>query len=100
MRVLARFIIAALLTIPCSFFIASADPARAAREQRAMLDVLVGGEGGESAIRRFFFEKTRELILRESYTAVASPVRSVDIVRDVFKAVPIHWVCELVRRLL
>ncbi|OJT01856.1 Linoleate 10R-lipoxygenase [Trametes pubescens] len=77
------------------FFIASADPARAAREQRAMLDVLVGGEGGESAIRRFFFEKTRELILRESYTAVASPVRSVDIVRDVFKAVPIHWVCEL-----
>lgn len=65
-----------------------------------MLDVLVGGEGGESAIRRFFFEKTRELILRESYTAVASPVRSVDIVRDVLKAVPIHWVCELVRQIL
>ncbi|KAH9857342.1 linoleate diol synthase [Lenzites betulinus] len=77
------------------FFIASNDPARAAREQRAMLDVLVGAPGGEGAVRRYFFEKTRELILRESYAAVASEVRSVDIVRDVFKAVPIHWTAEL-----
>ncbi|KAI0819154.1 linoleate diol synthase [Trametes gibbosa] len=77
------------------FFIASTDPARAAREQRAMLDVLVGAPGGEGAVRRYFFEKTRELILSESCATVASAVRSVDVVRDVFKAVPIHWVAEL-----
>ncbi|KAI0369199.1 linoleate diol synthase [Pilatotrama ljubarskyi] len=77
------------------FFIASDDPERAAREQRAMLNLLVGAPGGESEIRRFFFERTRELMLHQSCPTVSSPVRSVDVVRDVFKVVPIQWACEL-----
>ncbi|KAI0630845.1 linoleate diol synthase [Trametes polyzona] len=77
------------------FYIASDDPAKAAREQRAMLDALVGGPGGDASIRKFFYEKTRELMLRESCPAVASDVRSLDIVRDVFKVVPIYWASEL-----
>ncbi|KAI9064021.1 linoleate diol synthase [Trametes sanguinea] len=77
------------------FFIASSDPARAAREQRAMQNVLAGDADAEAAIKRFFFEKTRELMLHESCSTVGSPVRSVDIVRDVFKVLPIHWVAEL-----
>ncbi|CDO73323.1 hypothetical protein BN946_scf185008.g86 [Trametes cinnabarina] len=77
------------------FFIASNDPAGAAREQRAMLNVLAGDPYTETATKRFFFEKTREFMLRESCSTVASPVRSVDIVRNVFRAVPIYWVAEL-----
>ncbi|KAI0654091.1 linoleate diol synthase [Cubamyces menziesii] len=83
------------ITRGAGFFIASPDPARAAREQRGLLDALVGGPGGEDRIRRFFFEKTRELMVHASYTGVGTAQRSVDIVRDVFRLVPIYWVCDL-----
>ncbi|KAI8996529.1 linoleate diol synthase [Trametes punicea] len=86
---------AARLVRGSGFFIASDDPARAAREQREMLDALVGAPGAEAEIKRFFYEKTRLLMVHESCTTVASSIRSVDIVRDVFRLVPIHWVCDL-----
>lgn len=75
---------------------ASDDPARAAREQRALVGVLAEST---DKITGFFYEKTRELMQRESYALVQSSTRAVDIVRDVLKYVPIHWASELVRAL-
>ncbi|KAI0766618.1 linoleate diol synthase [Trametes elegans] len=77
------------------FFIASPDPGRAAREQRAMLDALVGGPQGDAAVKKAFYDRARALMLHESYAGVASPVRSVDIVRDVLRPLPLFWVCDL-----
>lgn len=84
------------LTILRSFFIASNDPAKATREKRGLLKALVGSPGAEDDIKEFFYEKTRELMLRESCQSVGSSVHTVDIVRDVLKVVPIHWACGLV----
>ncbi|KAI0642463.1 linoleate diol synthase [Trametes meyenii] len=77
------------------FFVAANDLVRAAREQREVLDALVGAPGAENQIRKFFFTKTRELVLAGSCQTVGSPVRSVDIVRDVLKLVPIYWISDL-----
>ncbi|OSX64325.1 hypothetical protein POSPLADRAFT_1054938 [Postia placenta MAD-698-R-SB12] len=74
------------------FFMASDDPARAEREQRALVGVLAEST---DKITGFFYEKTRELMQRESYALVQSSTRAVDIVRDVLKYVPIHWASEL-----
>ena len=35
-------------------------------------------------------------MVHASYTGVGTAQRSVDIVRDVFRLVPIYWVCDLV----
>ena len=70
------------------FFIASDNPSRAAMEQRAMVGVL---SGYEDQILQFFYDKTRELMVRESYSLVGVKTRSLDIVRDVLKYIPLHW---------
>lgn len=70
------------------FFIASDSPSRAAREQHAMVGVL---EGYEGQILSFFYEKTRELMVQQSYSLVGVKTRSLDIVRDVLKYIPLHW---------
>ncbi|KAI0923759.1 hypothetical protein AcV5_009223 [Taiwanofungus camphoratus] len=77
------------------FFMSSDNPARAAREQRAFLSALVGAPSSPDNITSFFYRKTRELMLQESYSLVGSPTKNVDIVRDVLKFVPIHWASEL-----
>ncbi|OBZ73945.1 Linoleate 10R-lipoxygenase [Grifola frondosa] len=77
------------------FFIASDNAARGAREQRALLNALINEPGSAEKITDYFYQKTRELMLCESYTCVASTTRNVDIVRDVLKFVPLHWACEL-----
>lgn len=88
---------AAYMSLGCSFYIASGDSAKAAREQRTMLDVLVGEKGSEEKIKQFFFDKTRELMERESCTTVAKGIHTVDIVRSVLRVVPIYWACDMVR---
>lgn len=88
----------AYLNVGCSFYIASADPARAAREERMMLDALVGETGSEEKIKQFFFDKTRELMERESCKTVAKGIHTVDLVRSVLRVVPIYWACDMVRR--
>ncbi|PCH36246.1 linoleate diol synthase [Wolfiporia cocos MD-104 SS10] len=75
------------------FFIASDDPARAAREQRAMLGVLEEFSGG---IIDSIYQKTRELMLSQSYTSVGTLTRHVDLMRDVVKYAPIHWASKFV----
>ena len=84
--------------VRCRFFIASNEPSKAAREQRELVEALVGKGGGEDNVKRFFFEKTRELVERESCRAVGSSTRTVDVVRDVLKVVPIYWACDMVSR--
>ena len=57
---------------------------------------MLGSQGGENAIKQFFYEKTRELMQGESCRSVGTSVHTVDIVRDVLKIVPLHWACGLV----
>ncbi|RPD64148.1 heme peroxidase [Lentinus tigrinus ALCF2SS1-6] len=77
------------------FFIASNDPAKASREQRDLLKALLGAQGAQDNIKQFFYEKTRELMQRESCQSVGTSVHTVDIVRDVLRVVPIYWACDL-----
>ncbi len=84
------------LTTLRRFFIASNDPAKATREQRGLVQALVGSQGAEDDIKKFFYEKTRELMQRESCQSVGTSVRTVDVVRDVLKVVPIYWACDVV----
>ena len=80
----------------CSFFIASTDAARAQREQRAMLQTLTSAPGSADQITQFFYQKTRELMVSEAWTGVGISTKSVDVVRDVLKYVPIVWASEVV----
>lgn len=57
-------------------------------EQRAIMGVL---NGYEDQILQFFYDKTRALMQSESYSLVGVKTRSLDIVRDVLKYIPIHW---------
>ncbi|EKM53767.1 uncharacterized protein PHACADRAFT_260261 [Phanerochaete carnosa HHB-10118-sp] len=77
------------------FFLASNDPARAQREQRAMLGALAGAPGSVEKIAEFFYRKTREMMVSEAWTGVGRSTKSVDVARDVLKYVPIYWACEV-----
>lgn len=79
-----------------SFFISPSDPVRGQREQRATLDALIGSPGALDEIARSFYQKTRELMVAQSWSVVGKPVRSVDVVRDVLKFVPLYWASEVV----
>ena len=57
----------------------------------------MGAPQFEQTVQDFFYHKTRELMQRESCGVVGGSTRTVDIVRDVLKLVPIHWVCDMVR---
>lgn len=65
-------------------------------EQLKVLGALAGTAEAGAEIAKFFFEKTRELIKSNSFNLSGSKTRSVNIVRDVLKAVPIHWVADIV----
>ncbi|CCL98613.1 uncharacterized protein FIBRA_00615 [Fibroporia radiculosa] len=73
------------------FYIASDSPARAGREQRAMIGVL---SKSADEMAEFFYQKTRDLMLLNAYASVGSQTKNVDIVRDVLKYVPIYWASE------
>ncbi|KAI0343269.1 linoleate diol synthase [Trametopsis cervina] len=77
------------------FYIASDDPARASREQRAMINALVGAPDALDKTTKYFYDKTRELMVAQSWTTVGATAKHVDIVRDVLKYVPVHWVAEV-----
>ncbi|EMD39204.1 hypothetical protein CERSUDRAFT_112882 [Gelatoporia subvermispora B] len=86
---------AALVVSGNGFFIASGDPERALGEHEAFVKALVAASGSEQEIADWFFAKTRELMIGESYTAVGSQTKHVDIVRDVLRHVPMHWAADL-----
>ncbi|KAK7686255.1 hypothetical protein QCA50_010475 [Cerrena zonata] len=77
------------------FFIASSDSVRGEREQRAVLQALTDAPGSVSKITEYFYRKTRELMLQQSYPCVGVATRNVDLGRDVLKYVPVYWACEL-----
>ena len=62
-----------------------------------MLQALTAAPGSADAIAGFFYDKTRELMVSEAWTLVNQTVKSVDVVRDVLKFLPVYWASEVVR---
>jgi linoleate 10R-lipoxygenase len=78
--------------------LATHNTARGEREQRNTLRAIADTQEKIDSVAKYFYDTTRMLIARHSYTLVGGQRKSVDIVRDVLKAVPIHWVAtQLVR---
>ncbi len=46
---------------------------------------------------KWFFDKTRELIGGKSYTVYEKAPKSVDVVKDVLRLIPVHWAAKVVR---
>ena len=63
-----------------------------------MLDVLTGAPGELDTIAEAFYNKTRELMVAESWTSTTyeKKFKNVDVVRDVLKYVPLYWACDVV----
>ena len=62
-----------------------------------MLEALTGAPGSLDKIAESFYNKTRELMISQSWPCVGQNVRNIDIARDVLKFVPLYWACEVVR---
>lgn len=65
-----------------------------------MLQALTGAPGSVDQIVQFFYQKTKEMMISEAWTGVGKSTKSVDIVRDVLKYVPIYWASEVVHLLV
>ena len=78
------------------FFLATSAPERGEREQRQTLKALAETPEQVDAITKFFYESTKALIAKESYKLVGGKRSGLDIVRDVFRVVPIQWVATQV----
>ena len=78
------------------FFLATDTPERGEREQRQILKALAETPEQVDAITKFFYENTKALIAKESYKLVGNKQSALDIVRDVFRVVPIQWVATQV----
>lgn len=83
------------------FFLASTDVARSEKERGEVLAALTPNREAADDIGQYFFNKTRELLTSSSYSLVGGKSRCSDVVRDVFKYVPIYWAAsEIVSRTL
>jgi linoleate 10R-lipoxygenase len=78
------------------FFLATDAPERGEREQRSIFKALAETPEQVEAITKFFYETTKALIAKESYKLVGGQKSALDIVRDVFRVVPIQWVASQV----
>ena len=78
------------------FFLATDAPERGEREQSQVFKALAGTPDQVAAITKFFYETTKALIAEESYGLVGGKTSGLDIVRDVFRVVPIRWVATQV----
>jgi linoleate 10R-lipoxygenase len=81
------------------FFLASNNDAESQRDQLEALRVLQTSPDQAEKIARYFYEKTRELIISKSFAVSDQGFKVVDIVRDVLRYVPLCWaatelVCE------
>ena len=74
------------------FFLATDAPDRGEREQRQVFKALAETAEQVDAITKFFYEYTKAVISKESYKLVGGKKSALDIVRDVFRVVPIQWV--------
>ncbi|KAG9313033.1 heme peroxidase [Chiua virens] len=70
------------------FFCASAD---AAQVQKEFISALAPSPEAIEKIGQYFYKKTTELISTASYPLIGSNTRSVNIVNDVLKLVPVYW---------
>ncbi|KAI9509771.1 linoleate diol synthase [Russula earlei] len=73
------------------FFLASNNDAESQRDQREVLRVLQSSPDQPEKIARYFYERTRKLIISKSYTLAPKGVKFVDIVYDVLRYVPLYW---------
>lgn len=80
------------------FFLATDSPERGEREQRQIFKALAETPEQVELITNFFYERTKSLIAKESFTLVGGTKSALDIVRDVFRVVPIQWVATQVVR--
>ena len=78
------------------FFLATSAPESGEREQRQMLKALAETPEQVEAITKFFYQTTKALIAKDSYKLVGGKRSGLDIVRDVFRVVPIRWVATQV----
>ena len=79
-----------------SFFAASEN---GVEEQQQFINALAPSPEAVSKICTYFHNKTKELIEQHSFTLVGEKTRAVNIIRDVFKLLPLHWAAtEVVRR--
>lgn len=61
-----------------------------------MIKALTDAPSSADKIAAYFANKTREMMVSESWTGTVKTAKSVDIVRDVLKYVPIFWASEVV----
>ncbi|KAH9986089.1 linoleate diol synthase [Russula compacta] len=73
------------------FFLASNNDGESQRDQREVLRVLRASPDQADKIARYFYERTRKLIVSKSYILADKSIRYVDIVRDVLRYVPLYW---------
>ena len=66
-------------------------PVEGEKEQQAVSAVFSSPELVEQ-IGQHFYESTRKIIVEDCYTLVGGKVSGVDLVRQVLRVVPIHWV--------
>lgn len=78
------------------FFLATNSPERGDREQRQIFKALAETPEQVEAITNFFYENTKALIAKESFKLVGGQKCGIDIVRDVFRVVPVQWVATQV----
>jgi len=78
------------------FFLSTDTPERGEREQRQVFKALADTPEKVDAITKFFYENSKALIAKESYRFVDGKRSGLDIVRDVFRVVPIQWVATQV----
>ncbi|KAJ4469566.1 linoleate diol synthase [Lentinula aciculospora] len=77
--------------LSCRFFSVPEDRS----EQQRVLGALAGTPESSAELTKFFFEKTQELIKSNSFNLSGSKTRSVNLVRDVLRTAPMHWIADL-----
>ncbi|KAF9650781.1 heme peroxidase [Thelephora ganbajun] len=78
------------------FFLATDAPERGEREQRQLFKALAETSEQADAITKFFYDTTKALIAKQSYKFIGVERSALDIVRDVFRVVPVQWVATQV----
>ncbi|KAG9014307.1 hypothetical protein FRB90_005401 [Tulasnella sp. 427] len=84
------------LTNGYGFFLAFDEPAKHLKDLKLMREALFPTENSMSEYAAFYKETTARLIETRSFSLVGRGTRSVDIVRDVFNVVPVHWISRQV----
>jgi linoleate 10R-lipoxygenase len=79
--------------ICCSFYTVVPD----AKERSQAIAALAKDTASIDKIGQYFFDRTKELLLSNSFSLVGRSTKVVDVVRDVLKVVPVMWAAELVR---